>query len=160
MEKRCEWHLLLNCFESTWGNLILPKVTKINEDMAVGNGLFYVKGKIRMLLRTTKMSLEFHRLPGEAVCVCSFQCGLSRHGQLCEQRLCVCVCVYFLLCISLPRVCLRAVPTWLIPLILGQAALYRQVSLSLNLAGQKTLFLHSQGCWERLTGIGCVFLHN
>ena len=109
---------------------------------------------------TTKTSLEFHRLPGEALCVCSFQCGLSRHGQLCDQRLCVCVCVYFLLCISPPRVCLRAVPTQLIPLILGQAALYRQVSLSLNLAGQKTLFLHSHGCWERLTGIGCVFLNN
>ena len=70
--------------------------------MAVGNGLFYVKGKIRMLLRTTKMSLEFHRLPGEAVCVCSFQCGLSRHGQLCEQRLCVCVCVCLFPSVYLP----------------------------------------------------------
>ena len=47
-----------------------------------------------MLLRNTKTSLKFHGLPcsGEAVCDCIFQCGLSRHGLLCEQRLYVCVC--------------------------------------------------------------------
>ena len=125
MEKRCEWYLLLNCFESTWGNVVLLRVTKINKDMAVGNGLFYIKGKIRMLLRTTKTSLEFHQLPvrwsrvclqfsvstvqgwsalwTKAVCVCVCVCVMVSfmNKSFC---VCVCVCVFVSFCVS-PRVC-------------------------------------------------------
>lgn len=46
--------------------------------------------------------------------------------------------------------CLRTVPTGLVPLIVGQAPICGQVTLFLNLAGQKNLFLHSQDCCEGL----------
>lgn len=85
----------------------------------------------------------------------TYQYRVSKHALLCEQRLCWCVCVYLcgffsLLCTLPTGLCLRTVPTGLVPLIVGQAPICGQVTLFLNLAGQKNLFLHSQDCCEGL----------
>lgn len=153
-------HLRLpwTCFEIIWQILVLLKVTKINEDMAVWEGSFYLKGTIMMLSRTIMTSLKFHELPhnDETACMLGvlwFQCELCKSGGLrCEQRLCV--CVSSCLCPNIPTLpclmSLRAVPAWLIVLILGQVPLYWQVFLSLNLAKPNNVFLHSQDCHEVL----------
>ena len=52
---------------------------------------------------TTKTSLEFHWLPGEAVCVCSFQCDSPGMVSFVNKGcVCVCVCVFISFCVS-PR---------------------------------------------------------
>ena len=52
---------------------------------------------------TTKTSLEFHWLPGEAVCVCSFQCDSPGMVSFVNKGcVCVCVCVCLFPSVYLP----------------------------------------------------------
>lgn len=126
--------------------------------MVVWEAFFYLKGRIMMLPKTIRTSLKFCGQPhsDEEVYVRlqSYDFSVDSLNMVCfMNKGFACVCVCFLLYITPPLPTsrsLRAVPKCLILLFLGQAPLYRQVSLSLNLAGQNNLFFHSQDCYEGL----------
>lgn len=115
----------------------------INKDVTVWNGFFYVKGRIGMP-------------PGARLCPADLHISTESPNMLCSVNkgfagVCVYLCGFFSLLCTLPTgLCLRTVPTGLVPLIVGQAPICGQVTLFLNLAGQKNLFLHSQDCCEGL----------
>lgn len=124
---------------------LLVKVTRINKDMAVWNGFFYVKGRIRMPPGARLCAPQFY------VPLWNLQAWFALWTKALLVCVCVCIFVFFSLLCTLPTgLCLRTVPIWLVPLILDQAPICGQVSLFLNLAGQKNLFLHSQDCCEGL----------